>query len=427
MEIYSLRPNQELMLANIRSHSWLIVLGAMQSGKTLPSAIAGKEMGGRTLVVCPLPAVPNWHKTFKLIDHSDYDVMSYSKMNRQYKDLFHKASIYTHNYSTLIIDEIHEMRSYSLKYQTVRRMVKHFNFKKKIGLTGTLVDKDPSELFYPLSLLTDKYGKSRQTFYDVFCRIVNPGSKYPNYVLRPDIAQEFRNSLAEFCFSYEGEGMVHPEIIEKKYPLMTKQKEKIKALMENEEFPEIDNEHANLELSNRRNKMRQLLSGFYIRNDKSIVRPCVTIKWFTLTTLVSKYSKRVVIWVAYNEEKNLVRRCLRYLNCAEFSHSNLEAFKRDEIDVLICHPRSASMGISMAHAEVAIYVSQVHSAIDMQQSMARLSQYKGEGGKKIYLLVPEEAQYDMFKNTKQKFKTNKRLYEDTDDRKRREGKDQSRL
>ena len=103
----------------------------------------------------------------------------------------------------------------------------------------------------------------------MFCRIVNPGSKYPNYVLRPDIAQEFRNSLAEFCFSYQGEGMAHPEIIEKKYPLMTKQKGKIKALLENEEFPEIDNEHANLELSNRRNKMRQLLSGFYIRNDKS--------------------------------------------------------------------------------------------------------------------------------------------------------------
>lgn len=408
-----LRPEQEDMLAKIRLLDWVFIIGKMRVGKTLPAAIGSKEMGGGTLIVAPANTIPHWHETLKLIGHDDYEAVSYGKMNRIYKDTFQKSSIYKKEFTTLIIDECHELRSFSQQYQCVRKIVNHFNFKKKIALTGTLIDGKMSDVFYPISLMTDRYGTSKNKFYELFCKCVNPGSKYPKFEILEQIYDDFVRSLNEFSFFYVGKDIVHPKVIEVKYGLLQKQKRVLKALYENDPIPEIFDEHASLDKAIKNNKARQILSGFYILKNKEVVYPCFTKKWAMLRRILYAHNnaRRAILWVAYNEEKELIADAMWNRSVGEFSKKNLELFNKDKLDILICHPKSAGQGVDFSHADIAVFTSQVHSSIYMEQALARLSKFKGVEGKKILIFIPESYKYNMYRHVKQKMKVNEELYE----------------
>ena len=78
------------------------------------------------------------------------------------------------------------------------------------------------------------------------------------------------------------------------------------------------------------------------------------------------------------------------LTVCKFNEENRVKFNKGGVDVILCHPKSASTGVNISGGEVSIYVGHIPNSIDLVQSMYRMSVYGDESEKKIFHLVPDD-------------------------------------
>lgn len=398
-----LRPQQKALVEWLESRwyeDYANVIWKMRSGKTLAICTFLSEHVGENLavlVVCPPAVVEVWEKHWA-ITKREYSptitIMSTGKL-KDYAE--HNRT----EYDVVVVDELHQFRYHSARYQALQKLSKESVFR--IGLTGTPVDSHLSEMYYPLTWLSKGmfFGEyiTKAVFQSTYCYAVSPhlGTK-SKFEIRDDIREEFMKAIYDVSSVWEDEKVIPPDHEQVVYPVTPKQR-RLASLLSDGKFKvfydEYGIEFAGMEVAHRRDKTRQLFGGFLI-SDLRVTVPdvCVSWKWWHMAKLISKIgATRLVVWYRYVYESTLAKETIERVfgvRVEMFTQANLTKFNGDKIDVLLCHPLSAGAGIDISHAEKTIFLSPTPNYTALTQAFYRLADRVGNK-KKAYHLIADHS------------------------------------
>lgn len=385
-------------VTSLLTYAWYFMLVGVRSGKTfITLRIAKKLKVKHVLIVCPPKVIPHWNEEMKC-EGVEYNIISIGQFNKQ-----GVADEYIKIYGIpdlLVFDEIHQMRHNSNRTKNLLKLSK--DVKYKIGMTGTPVDSSVLELFYIMKYFKGKdspYGGNKLSFY------LKYGSIKPQAVGRREVSandftvtdSSFKRCLEYFretTYSFLSDKIKLPtqEFIE--FKLTEKQRVWLKKLRNNQTINELDGENVELTALHKTSKAMQIAGGFYIRQDESITTVGLSFKYSRLLDLINEHKTRIIIWTQFIYEQDKILGLLKHLNLTscKFNEENRIKFNQGGVDIMLCHPKSASTGVDISGGEVSIYVGHIPNSIDLIQSMYRMSVYGDESEKKIYHLVPEDKQ-----------------------------------
>lgn len=190
----------------------LILNHGLGSGKTFSSILAGEKDPGRKLVVAPASLVSNYHKElehFNAKGKHNYDVVSLETFRNNPESIIKK-----YHPSTLIADEFHRSRDEATltneAFNRIRPKVKKF-----IGLTGSLISNEPSEIVPLVNLAAGgTVFKDIKSFNNDFVQRqkVKPGflarhlfNAKPGEVLKPKNLDAFQRMVHPYIHSFSGD------------------------------------------------------------------------------------------------------------------------------------------------------------------------------------------------------------------------------
>ena len=405
----SLREDQARILPVLLQHDFYMLLWPMRLGKSLPPLIVSDVRKSDVLVITTAKGVVGWEKCKSMCGWDiNIKIISTGKIKQKSFD----PDALGFYYETIILDEIQQYRSNSNQFKAAKKLRQ--KAKYCYGLTGTIIDKDFAEIFYP-QLLLDKgelFGTSRGDFLAAFCRRVRPYSKKDfSFEIIPDYLEPVKESVFKTADRVQNRDMLAPTKHIAYYSLTKEQESFLVDLTRRKSLglPAIDSENVLLEAAGKQNKIAQVLSGFYIREDKSIYslkeakRACL---YAVLCELLFETEKKIVIWYRYREEIQLITRAVQSLSESGldietelfiYSNKNMELFRQhDGSAIIVANPRSAGAGVDFSFVDLAIYYSESWSGIDSAQSEARMGVYKGTQRKKIYYLLAKEPIAEQF-------------------------------
>ena len=348
----------------------------------------------RILVVCPPKVVPVWRGMMRhYAVGGDIWVISSGALSQKVLKLPEDMA----SPDIVVIDEIHQFRAYSQRYKTLKKLCDKAQFR--IGLSGTLVDKDMDELFYPMQLIgPDFWGtRSRDAFRKAYCRKVNPNFEHSPWEMLPEHKKAVMGELRDWMHTYNDEEAIRPPEHEKvTYTLTSEQEEWIHNLENRRVIEEIKDIQADLSPAHVHNKIIQIEAGFFL-HDNIVVKEFDTAKYAVLRVLMrAKVRGRALVWYRHTEGR--IRALEALEGAREFTPRNLEWWRATDDAVLVCHPRSAGAGIDFSAADTSIFLTPNPSTIDLMQAFYRLAKVGSDRPKKIYHLIADtprgHGQYD---------------------------------
>ena len=416
----SLRPLQAAILPKILAHTYYLLIWQMRAGKTWPALLAAQKRNIPCIIVCPANVREVWHKAIKELGITiEIEVLSSGAFSNPHMVYYGDKIIPTlHKHFTLIIDEIQGYRSYSNRFKNLLKLRKLATYF--IGLTGTPIDKDLEEYFYIWQLmdLGSMLGTSRHSFRNKCCDAFVQGRRI-TYALKKEFIRPFNEMIAPFVSIYRPTEIDTPEVRTIKFPLTVYQKYIIRDLslrMENRKpNVNLDGHNVFIEGSGVGPKIMQVTSGFWIRPDGSIYDKIDTNKFIELQKLFRDTIKDAptIIWVRFIREYDLVIQALKGYSRAKYSKKTFKAFTEGEISILVCHPKSAGVGLDMSSAHYAVFLTESLSNIDSLQASARLNVYGGAKKKVIYYLLADTPHVMKVQKTmEKKQQTTQMIYED---------------
>lgn len=182
------------------------------SGKTFSSILAGEKEPGRKLVIAPASLVSNYGKELKKFNskgHHNYDIVSLETFRNNPESIVKK-----YKPSTIIADEFHRSRDEGTltneAFNKVRPRVKKF-----IGLTGSLLNNEPSEIVPLVNLAAGgPVFKDIKSFNNDFLRQekVKPGffartflHAKPGEITRAKNLDSFKKMVTPYIHSFSGD------------------------------------------------------------------------------------------------------------------------------------------------------------------------------------------------------------------------------
>ena len=211
-----------------------LIVWLMRSGKTLLVCDWLSKLPTKTkaLVVCPPQVVPVWldeWKAYKAGNALQFHVISSGRLLPKHRDAIGQ------DWDVVVADEMHDYRHFSKRYQTLVWLAK--NAWMAIGLTGTPIDQWLSELYYPLTWLSEGqfFGKyiSKDVFHKKYCTPVNIrlGKNSPMEI-RDDFKDTFMAAVREVTHTWKNPSVVPPSHEVWEYPLTHHQKHLVATVIE---------------------------------------------------------------------------------------------------------------------------------------------------------------------------------------------------
>jgi hypothetical protein len=192
--------------------SGIIFNHSLGSGKTFSSMLAGEKQPGRKLVVAPAALVSNYQKELKKFNvpgHHNYDVVSLETFRNN-----PEAMVKKFHPSTLIADEFHRSRYEDTKTNAAFNKVRP-KVKKFIGLTGSVLSNEPSEIVPLVNLAAGgPVFKDVKSFNSDFLQHqkVKPGllariflKAKPGEVTKPKNLESFKKMVSPYVHSFSGD------------------------------------------------------------------------------------------------------------------------------------------------------------------------------------------------------------------------------
>ncbi len=391
-------PIVEQGIKSLTDNLWYCMFVGVRSGKTLITLRILEQLKAKhVLIICPPKVIPHWNEEM-LCDGVQYNIISIGQFNKK-----GVAEAYIKEYGVpdcVVFDEVHMIRHSSNRTNNIVKLAKDVTYK--IGMTGTPVDSSVLELFYIMKFFKgadSPFGGNKLSFF------LKYGSIKPQAVGRKELSandftvvdSSFKRILEHFkptTYSFLSDKIKLPSQEFISFKLSTIQKKWLKDIRNNVGIPALQDENVELTALHKTSKSMQVSSGFYIRQDESIVRVGLSFKYSRLLDLINEHKTRIIIWTQFIYEQDKILSLLENsgLRIAKFNEDNRVKFNNGGIDVLLCHPKSASTGVNISGGEVSIYVGHIPNSIDLIQSMYRMSVYGDESEKKIYHLVPEDKQ-----------------------------------
>jgi SNF2 family DNA or RNA helicase len=378
-------------------------------------SVCGLEIAkhiGKTLVLCPLSVIETaWvddcHKFYpdlKIINchgnskqerinklHTDSDV--YVMNYESFKIL--KNEIHNSNFKCMIVDESSVMKN--MKAQITNDILSMIDtIPRRYVLSGTPNPNSNLELFPQMKFaLPNLFGAS---FYGWQATYFSQDRTDPHrWYQTTENKDKLFNRLSEGCVFLKKEDCVDlpPKVFEiKKFSLSKQQNKYYSDMIQN--IQDNINEWSKFEFTAKLMKLREIVSGFVINKDSSIVDFDTNKDIVLEETLNEIGNKPVIIWCQFQHE--IYKLAKRYNGIALTSKEKnrddiIRQFKEGKIKRLFTHPKLLGKGLTFTNCTYNIYYSLSFSYEEFKQSQERIHRI-GQNNKCTYIILQGQNTID---------------------------------
>ena len=380
-------------------------------GKSVCGLEIAKHLG-KTLVLCPLSVIETaWiddcHKFYpdlKIINchgnskqerinklHTDSDV--YVMNYESFKIL--KNEILNSNFECMIVDESSVMKN--MKAQITNDILSMIDtIPRRYVLSGTPNPNSNLELFPQMKfVLPDLFGAS---FYGWQATYFSQDRSDPHrWYQTTENKDKLFNRLSEGCVFLKKEDCVDlpPKVFEiKRFSLNKQQNKYYSDMIQN--IQDNINEWSKFEFTAKLMKLREIVSGFVINKDSSIVDFDTNKDIVLEETLNEIGNKPVIIWCQFQHE--IYKLAKRYNGVALTSKEKnrddiIRQFKEGKIKRLFTHPKLLGKGLTFTNCTYNIYYSLSFSYEEFKQSQERIHRI-GQNNKCTYIILQGQNTID---------------------------------
>lgn len=373
-------------------------------GKSVCGLEIAKHLG-KTLVLCPLSVIETaWiddcHKFYpelkiinchgnskqeriiRLHTNADVYVMNYES----FKIL--KNEILNSNFECMIVDESSVMKN--MKAQITNDILSMIDtIPRRYVLSGTPNPNSNLELFPQMKfVLPDLFGAS---FYGWQATYFSQDRSDPHrWYQTTENKDKLFNRLSEGCIFLKKEDCVDlpPKVFEiKRFTLNKQQNKYYSDMIQN--IQDNINEWSKFEFTAKLMKLREIVSGFVINKDSSIVDFDTNKDIVLEETLNEIGNKPVIIWCQFQHE--IYKLAKRYNGIALTSKEKnrddiIRQFKEGKIKRLFTHPKLLGKGLTFINCTYNIYYSLSFSYEEFKQSQERIHRI-GQNNKCTYIVL----------------------------------------
>ena len=380
-------------------------------GKSVCGLEIAKHLG-KTLVLCPLSVIETaWiddcHKFYpelkiinchgnskqerisRLHTNADVYVMNYES----FKIL--KNEILNSNFKCMIVDESSVMKN--MKAQITNDILSMIDtIPRRYVLSGTPNPNSNLELFPQMKfVLPDLFGAS---FYGWQATYFSQDRSDPHrWYQTTENKDKLFNRLSEGCVFLKKEDCVDlpPKVFEiKRFSLNKQQNKYYSDMIQN--IQDNINEWSKFEFTAKLMKLREIVSGFVINKDSSIVDFDTNKDIVLEETLNEIGNKPVIIWCQFQHE--IYKLAKRYNGIALTSKEKnrddiIRQFKEGKIKRLFTHPKLLGKGLTFTNCTYNIYYSLSFSYEEFKQSQERIHRI-GQNNKCTYIILQGQNTID---------------------------------
>lgn len=251
----------------------------------------------------------------------------------------------------LIIDESSRFKDPSTKrFKALKKVIR--TFKRRIIATGTPTPQGYGDLWSQVAILDlgERLGKSltafRETYMHVTDRNRHTGVVY-KWGLNAGADKRIQNLISDICFSLRAEDYLELPKLTKLYHSIALDKDvkvKYNELKKHMVAQVGEEEITAPTAATLTNKLLQFTSGA-IYNEAGEPVPIHDTKLEFLESLLEESSAPTLLFYHFKHSLNRIKE--RFPEAVELSDGNIEAWRRGEIRLLVCHPQSGGIGLNL--------------------------------------------------------------------------------
>lgn len=251
----------------------------------------------------------------------------------------------------LIIDESSRFKDPSTKrFKAIKKVLK--TFKRRIILTGTPTPQGMADLFAQVGILDlgqrleTSLTKFREKYMHVTDRNRHTGVVY-KWGLNEGADSIIQNRISDICFSLRADDYLQLPKLTKLYHSITLDSDVRKKYNELKKHmvAEVGTEEITAPTAaTLTNKLLQFTSGA-IYNEAGEPVPVHETKLEFLESLLEESSAPTLLFYHFKHSLNRIKE--RFPEAIELSDDNIEAWRRGEIRLLVCHPQSGGIGLNL--------------------------------------------------------------------------------
>jgi len=406
----------------------LLLADQMGLGKSLVGIETAKalfpKLNAAALVVCPKGIRAQWQAMIEDQDPGAIVLIFDNNVESLHKHISDLDYIITHyeavvkhierlnrfTYSTLIIDEAHRIKNRkSLRTKAVKKLKAY----RKLALTGTAWDKDPSEIWSILHFLAPHQFTSYWQFLD---RHVQFDVNFLGFPENPRLKspRDFANEIAPHVLQRKKREVMPelPPLIQTHIPidLGAKQRvayDRIKKIVDME-VDLLDFGRDPLQITNILTKLTRLLQVASNPQLLDIKAPSAKFDWL-LEWLHDNATTPVLIYTRYRRNVEALGRLLPNAACVA---SGIKPAKPlAAYSTVVATIAALGEGYDLGHLDTAIYIDCEWSSILMQQSIERIDRGSNTESKNIIFLQATNTVDDLMRQALNRKLSTKQIVE----------------
>lgn len=383
----------------------------------------------RTLILCPQIVMDNWEREIAKFSHCAKWVQLLKGSNKKRQQLLATPDkhIFITNYEALdfdglfweevgsgkkksrkpldrgfkilVCDEIHRLKNYKGSRAKVCIKIADKIFYK-YGLTGTLILRDPMDVWAPFRIIDGgkTFGDSYFNFRDKFFRDENTGmpSKmhFPNYVLRIGAESHINKQIYSRAYRVmKSECLDLPPLVMQRINVdMSPEQQRHYNEMREEFITYVRDAACVAQIAlSKALRLMQIVSGFLkLDNGETVSLPKVP-RVTALEEIFEDYAgKKIIVWAAFKDNYHTIARaCERKgLSYAMLTGQQSQAekaqavedFTKGTTEVLIANPGAGGTGVNLVEAPLSVWFSRTFNLEHRLQALAR----NHRGGSEIH-------------------------------------------
>jgi len=315
------------------------------------------------------------------------------------------ADVQGQQFDVLVMDELSSFKNHESKRSEA---IYSLNATQRIGLTGSIITKGAIDLFgqfCAVGLATFKTKRERsQTFYRWRAthfrdKLAGSGLQFHNWQLVTPMEKLIERAKPSIFTLTTEDWLEIPKVTHVEHHVELSEPEMSEYLKLNTMLHcELDGEVVSFDEAQKFAKLQTLCNGF-VYVDGEPVRSEHSTKIDEVVEFVDRCvseSEQVLLFYAFKEERAWIEEKLKRLHikfCNVKDKGFMEKWNSGEVDVLMGHPKSCSMGLNLhlGGARICVWSSLTYDGEDFIQANARLARQGQEKAVQIH--------YFMAKNT----------------------------
>lgn len=414
--------HQKLAIERARELPYYALFFEQGTGKTstliniLREKFVDEEKPLRTLILCPPIVIDNWRREFAVYSHvPDKKIItltgsSYFRLSRTD---FPEDAIYITNYQALlmpklyarfltfgfkvvVLDESHKIKTYNSKTtKCVQALGQRADYR--YCLSGTPILNTAFDIF-PQVLFLDQgktFGHKFTDFRDRYFHDFNSGMPrhcyFPNWKIKPESTRQINEAIKPLSTRVLKKDCLDlPPLIRQRIDCaLTDEQADVYRTLEKDFVAAIGNGQVVTDLELTKGlRLQQIVSGHVPNQEGKIHEFKNNTRLEAVRDLLESIprSAKIIIWACFRHNFTQLETLLNSMGVpfvsvyggmgSEFQTANCRAFEeRDNIRVLIGHPKSCGIGVNLTAASYSIFYSRSFSLEDDLQAEAR--NYRG--------------------------------------------------